>query len=221
MHSQKEDGATAAAEQLVAEEAQEAAKAAAKKVKKQKAKARKQQTRSDATSVSASSPLPSMLTQLDLEPSTTLHPSSVSSPSASGSPAVANLHIEQSTAHIAALHQVANELPVEGQTAQSPIGADTALPLHAPHGGDEAPRPAAAAAGGLSAGKGATDTSRGADASFLDQLFCCPITKVAPPLCAMPPPPLPSPTCLSPACYASYLQNGKGSDATQDVRVCR
>ena len=180
---QKEDGATAAAEQLGAEEAQEIAKAAAKKAKKQKAKARKQQARSDGTSASASSPLPSMLTQLDLEPSTTLHQSSVSSPSASQSPAAAILHTEQSAAPAAALHQAVNELLVEEQGDQSTPGADTAghsVQLHAPHDEDEVSRPAAAAQESSSGkGQGAVDAPQGADATFLDQPFCCPLTKVA------------------------------------------
>lgn len=188
MHLQKEDGATAAAEQLVAEEAQEAAKAAAKKAKKQKAKARKQQARSDPTPALAASPPASMLTQHDVEPTTTVHQSSPSPPSVSESPAVANLHTEQSTASFAALHQVADELLVEEQGDQSLPGTDTALQQHALHDEDQMSRPAAAAEGVFS-GKGqrAIGAPRAADATFLDRLFCCPITKVAPTLtcCAM------------------------------------
>ena len=182
MPLQKEGETTAIAEQLVAEEAQEVAKAAAKKAKKQKAKARKQQARSDATSASASSPPGNMLTQHDLEPTSTLHQSSPSLPSVLESPAVANLPTEQSTA---VLHQVAGELRVEEQGDQSSPGVDKAGPplqLHGLHDDDEITRPAAAACG-LSAGRGqeTADTSRGADATFLDHLLCCPITKVASP----------------------------------------
>ena len=61
------------AEQLVAENADEAAKAAAKKAKKQKAKTRKQQARSDAsTAASEPSAAPSMQSEQDLGHTATL-----------------------------------------------------------------------------------------------------------------------------------------------------
>ena len=43
---------------------------------------------------------------------------------------------------------------------------------------DQVPTPGAAAGGLPAGGATATDASIGADAEFLDQLFCCPITKV-------------------------------------------
>ena len=70
---QGEVRATAVAEQLVAENADEAAKAAAKKAKKQKAKTRKQQARSDAsTAASEPSAAPSMQSEQDLGHTATL-----------------------------------------------------------------------------------------------------------------------------------------------------
>ncbi|KAL3153167.1 hypothetical protein ABBQ38_011919 [Trebouxia sp. C0009 RCD-2024] len=45
--------------------------------------------------------------------------------------------------------------------------------------GGQVPTSAATADGVHEGHAAAVDASRGADASFLDQLFCCPITKVA------------------------------------------
>ncbi|KAL3154282.1 hypothetical protein ABBQ32_013773 [Trebouxia sp. C0010 RCD-2024] len=70
--------ATAAAEQLLAEEADAAAKAAAKRTKKQKAKAQKQQALSEAASASEPSADISLHTQQDQAPMATLHQSSPS-----------------------------------------------------------------------------------------------------------------------------------------------
>ena len=166
----------AAADSLVADEASEAAKAAAKKAKKQKAKARKQQARSDATSAS---------------------PPPASDPSASGASTGGSLQRQQDVEPEAAmqlsstLHGTGHGVPSEQDTAglhaqlHSMTVHDSAkhtLPLHAALDEQEStPAPAAAAAQAPEGNAAAVDASQGDDATFLDQLFCCPITKVLSP----------------------------------------
>lgn len=152
-------GATAAAEQLVAEEADEAAKAAARKAKKQKAKARKQQARSDAIAASEPTTAPSLQSQQDVEQASPLPHSSPSASSGSTS--------DQDAASL--------QSQLQQNPAQSSAGHT--LPVHVAL--DEPRLASTAVAGGSSAGSSAAiDAPRGADATFLDQLFCCPITKV-------------------------------------------
>ena len=183
---QGDASAAAAADSLVAEEASVAAKAAAKKAKKQKAKARRQQARSDATSGSASTP-------------------AASEPSAS---AEASLHRQQHAVAMATQHQSSPS----GSTGQAmPPNQDTAgLQAQLQHmtAHDSAVHAAldeqvvTSAAGGSPTGKAATvDASQGDDARFLNQLFCCPITKVLLPSYypyLHPPPTLPTHPPLSP-----------------------
>lgn len=154
-------GATAAAEQLVAEEADEAAKAAARKAKKQKAKARKQQARSDAIAASEPTTAPSLQSQQDVEQASPLPHSSPSASRGSGSTS------DQDAASL--------QSQLQQNPAQSSAGHT--LPVHVAL--DEPRLASTAVAGGSSAGSSAAiDAPRGADATFLDQLFCCPITKV-------------------------------------------
>ena len=178
--------AAATAEELVAEEAREAAQAAAKKAKKKKAKTRKQQTRSNATSASASPPAASepvvselsvseaavsgalaessLQAQKDVDPITTLHHISLSGSTSHGMPP------DQDTAGLQAQLQ---QLTLHDSAMQT-------LPVHAVL--DEEVATSAAADGGLPAGGAAAGvTPQGGHASFLDQLFCCPITKVLTP----------------------------------------
>ena len=152
---QGEGGAAAAAEQLVAEEAQEAAKAAAKKAKKQKAKARKQQARSGATEAAAA---PSLQPQHALDSMATPPQlgSSTKGPAPDKDNAGQQVQLQHRTAQDSAAHPL---FAAAAQVEQVSSSAATPDGLHA---GDAA----------------AADASRGADASFLDQLFCCPITKV-------------------------------------------
>ena len=177
--------AAAAAESLVADEASEAAKAAAKKAKKQKAKTRRQQARSEATSTS---------------PPAASEPSA-SKPSALGTSAAGSLQAQQNVEPTAAQHHsspsssIGHIVPPD----QDAVGVQTQLQHMTVHDSvmhtlpvnvalDEqestsaAAAAAAAAAGGAPAGNAAAvGASQGDVASFLDQLFCCPITKV--PLC--------------------------------------
>ena len=164
-HLQGEVTATAVAEELVAEEADEAAKAAARKAKKQKAKARKQQARSDATAASERSAAPSMQSEQDMVQAATLRQGS---PSASrGNEALSD--------------QDAADLQTQLQQETAQDSAVHALPDRAVL--DEPRSASAAVAGGSPAGSSAAvNAPQGADASFLDQLFCCPITKVMLPL---------------------------------------
>lgn len=158
-----EGSATAAAEQLVAEEAKEAAKAAAKKAKKQKqkAKAQKQQAPLDATPASEPAPEPGVQSQPDVEPTGTSKKGSPSESRDLGLPPDQNIADVQSQLQHVTLPGSAR-LNVE----------DAALDK-------QAPAPAATACG-LRAGNAAAavDVSCEADTKFLDQLFCCPITKV-------------------------------------------
>ena len=188
----------AAADSLVADEASEAAKAAAKKAKKQKAKARKQQARSDATSASpppvpplpASDPSPigastggSLQRQQDVEPEAALQLSSTLDGTGHGVPP------EQDTA---GLHAQLHSVTVHDSAKHT-------LPLHAALDEQES-TPAAAAAQAPEGNAAAVDASQGDDATFLDQLFCCPITKVLSPsyyLHLYPPPTLPTHSLVS------------------------
>lgn len=156
-----EGSATAAAEQLVAEEAKEAAKAAAKKAKKQKQKAKaRKQAPTDATPASEPVPEPSLQSQPDVEPIATPKQGSPSESRSLG------LSPDQDIAGQSQLQHVT--LP---GSAVLNIPEDAALNEQAA---------ALAAAGGSPAGNAgaAVDASCEADAKFLDQLFCCPITKV-------------------------------------------
>ena len=161
------DSATAAAEQLMAEEAHEAAQAAAKKAKKQKAKARKQQACSDATSSSqplASPTGSSLQPQQDPDPKATLLQSS---PSKSGGEDFLR-------------DQAPNpfQSDMQHRTAQ-----DSAVPVQPVHTalGEQKSTSHRSASGVPAASAAAVDAFPGAHATFLDQLFCCPITKVLPP----------------------------------------
>ena len=202
---QGEGSAAAAAEQLVAEEAQEAAKAAAKKAKKQKAKARKQQACSEATSPTEPA---AALCPPTPEPVVTLHQTDPSESSASGSSPDKDspsqqLQLQHGTAQDTAVHPSSVPAPQhdrgssecrEDETSPDPdpdatgqqpqlhhrtytLEVNTALK-------EQVPSPATAAAeddtghGAHAANAATANASRGADASFLDQLFCCPITKV-------------------------------------------
>ena len=137
----------------MAEEAREAAKAAAKKAKKQKAKARKQQARSGADSAAESSAGASLQAEQDVEPMATLHQSRPP-----GSTAVSP------DEHTAGLQTQLQHVSVHNSDMHT---------LPAPALLDEE-----ASISGAADALSAIDTSRGADESFLDQLFCCPITKV-------------------------------------------
>lgn len=158
MHLQGEVPATAAAEQLLAEEADAAAKAAAKRTKKQKAKARKQQALSEATSASEPSADLSLHTQQDQAPMATLHQSSPSASRGCG------LSPDQDIVSLAS-------------QVQGMMGHDAAV-LTPPALDEQLPTSATAADGGHAGSAAAVDTSQGDDARFLDQLFCCPITQV-------------------------------------------
>ena len=172
--AQGEGSAGAAAEQLMAEEAREAAKAAAKKAKKQKAKARKQQACSDATSASETS---------DSQPSESQ--AAASHLSVSSASAGASMQTQQEP--VATRHQSS---PSEGRGDDGlshDQGTDSfqqhwqhrttsGSAMHSHRGQNDQ---VSTSAGGLPAGGAkATDASPEADAEFLDQLFCCPITKV-------------------------------------------
>ena len=230
-HLQGNAIAAAAAESLVADEASAAAKAAAKKAKKQKAKARKQQARSDVTSASpppASQPAASQ--PAASQPAASQVPAS--QPAASEVPASqpsagASLQTQQDAETTAAVYptdSTGHRLLPDQQHASLPAqlhcmtvqGSVThTLPVHVAMDEQEPPS-AAAAAGGTPAGNAAAVTaSQRDDASFLDQLFCCPITKVlsssypsvsipipyfsppSPPHLLLPPHPA-VPPCLSP-----------------------
>ena len=183
MHWQAGDSATATAEQLMAEEADEAAKAAAKKAKKQKAKARKQQACSDATS--SSQPAASQPTSPE---------SSDPQPLASQLSTESSVQTQQDPGPKASLLQ---SNPSEGRSEDlSPDQApdsfqpdpqhipahETALDMRPVHITlDEQVSSSDRPAGGLPAASlAAVDASPGADARFLDQLFSCPISKVIP-----------------------------------------
>ncbi|KAL3163244.1 hypothetical protein ABBQ32_009644 [Trebouxia sp. C0010 RCD-2024] len=157
-----EVNATAVAEQLVAEEADEAAKAAARKAKKQKAKARKQQARSDAAAASEPSAKTSMQSEQDVEHTATVPQSSPSASRGGGSLSDQDTVGPQSQLQ----HKIAQDSAVYALPDQATL--------------DE-PRVASAAVavGSPSTGAAAVEASQGADATFLDQLFCCPLTKVA------------------------------------------
>ena len=161
-----EASAAAAAEELIAEEAREAAQAAAKKAKKKKAKARKQHARSDATSASAS-------------------PAAAASEASAG----ASLQAQQDVGFKATLKQSSlsgrgREMPPDQDASglqmqlQHMTVLDCAMPtLHDAH--DKQELASASADVDDSAGNAmADDNSPASNASFLDQLFCCPITKV-------------------------------------------
>ena len=163
MHLQGQGSATAA-EELVAQEAKEAAKAAAQKAKKQKAKARKQQTLSDATPASKPTSEPSLQDQLDVE--------SIATP-LQGSPS-------QSTGFVSSPDQdTAGKQPQpQHVTVQAPAALTA---TEDPVLDEPASTTTAAPCGfcaGNAAGAAAADGCREADAKFLDQLFHCPVTKV-------------------------------------------
>ena len=215
MDVQGEGRATAAAaEQLVAEEASEAAKAAAKKAKKQKAKARKQQAHSDAiTAQQPSASQPSASPPLDSESSasqpsasqTSNSPSSASQTSGSRSSAESVLQAQQHMQLMATRHHSSpSESSGDGASPDhNTDGMQAQLQRRTAHDSavhvfpvypvlDEQASTSGASVDGLPAAKvPAADASREADADFLDQLFCCPITKV--PLALHPPTPLSAP----------------------------
>ena len=158
--------AAAAAEELMAEEVYEAAKAAAKKAKKQKAKARKQQARSSATSAAASPPAAASEVSAgaclqDVEAMAALHYSSSSGSTSHAVPpdqdtAGLQTQLQQLAVHDSAMHALPVRAVLEEEVATS-----------------------ASAGGGFHAGTAqAYGVAQGGNASFLDQLFCCPITQV-------------------------------------------
>ena len=156
MHLQGQHSAAAAAEQLVAEQASEAAQAAAKKVKKQN------EWKLILQVPSASEPPAgaSMQPQQIVEPIAPLHQRSPSGSKCAGESDTAGLQTQPQ--HLAVHNSAMRTLP-----------APTLL--------DEHVSASDAAADEYFAGNPAIDASRGADPTFLDQLFCCPITKVPPP----------------------------------------
>ena len=162
------DSATAAAEQLMAEEADEAAKAAAKKAKKQKAKARKQQACSQPVASQ-----PAALQSLDSQPLASQSPTGSSVQTLLQSNSLESRGDDLSpdedpdSCQPDSQHRAAHDSAV-------PIQPDTTLNEQVSTSG----RPAA---GMPIASAAAADAFPGADARFLDQLFCCPITKVLPP----------------------------------------
>ena len=184
MYLQAEGSATAVAEPLV-EEADQVAKAAAKKAKKQKARARKQQARLDAASADATlqfEQTSEILAKLHLD-----GPSASSAGEASPDQDTPGLQsqLQNKAAHNSVVHSSTPEDPV--------------------HVALEEPRPASAGSLPAVGAASAPDISRGADASFLDQLLSCPITKVIlsrrphPPI---PPPPAPPTWALAPLCLS-------------------
>lgn len=171
---QGEVAATAVAEQLVAQEADETAKAAARKAKKQKAKARKQQARlvltaqcsMDPTAASEPSAAPSMQSEQGLEQTVTLAHSSPAASTGGGSSSDQDAVDLQSQLQHTAAQDTAVHNPLEHVALDELRSASGAM-IGSPAG---------------STSSAAVDASRGADAIFLDQLFCCPITKVILPL---------------------------------------
>ena len=177
MHLQgaHEDGTTAAAEQLVAEEAREAAKAAAKKAKKQKAKARKQQACLDAvassqpTSSQSSHPQ-SLALQVSAGSSLQTQPKASLLKSTPSERRSEDLSPDQApdSSQPDSQHRAVHETAVNIRPAHTALHEQVST-SDRPAGGMPAASPAA------------VEASPGADARFLDQLFCCPITKVLPP----------------------------------------
>lgn len=184
---QGEVTATAVAEQLVAEEADEAAKAAARKVKKQKAKARKQQARSDATAASEPSAAPSTQSQQDLELTATQPQSSPSESRGGGLLSDQNAvglqsPLQHTMAQDSDVHAVADQAMLD-----EPRVTSAAVAVRSP-----------------STSSAAVEASRGADVTFLDQLFCCPITKVTLPQLPGATPTIPPPVLLPPPHFPPF-----------------
>ena len=176
----EEASAAAAAEELIADEAREAAQAAARKAKKKKAKARKQQARSNATSASTSE-----------------------------ASAGARLQAQQDLGSMAKLEQSSPsgtrgcEMPPDQDASglqmqlQHMTVLDCAMPTtHEPAAEDEQALVSASTVVCESAGSAMVHGNPpGGNATFLDQLFCCPITKVhAPSFLYLNPPSLCLPT---------------------------
>ena len=137
--------AAATAEELVADEDREIAKAAAKKAKKQKAKARKQQTHFDTTVAAA------IAGSIDKESSNTALKQGAAEQGLIGT--MGDLDISQHRAD-------------QTSAVQDPAAAQ--------------PQPQGSHGNGVHEkgfGPG-TDAGQNGDADFLNQLFCCPITKV-------------------------------------------
>ncbi|KAL3153552.1 hypothetical protein ABBQ38_011880 [Trebouxia sp. C0009 RCD-2024] len=201
-----EGSAAAAAEQLVAEEAQAAAKAAAKKAKKQKARARKQQARSEATSPTEPAAAASLQARQALDPSATLHQLALSETKRTESTpdqdhAGQQVQLQHDTVQDSAVHTpvstALHDCSDSREGASSPDHEQKATvqqpQLHHrnPHEStgytcavdtakaELVSSPAAAGHDMHAVSAALVDASRGADAIFLDQLFCCPITKVA------------------------------------------
>ena len=153
--------ASAAAEELVADEDREAAKAAAKKVKKQRAKAKKQQARTEATA--AAEPAGS----IDADSSHSVDNCSPESKSVSPPPSDQHLQLT------AALSDVSMSATTFDATVQH---AATVMQSHdadaAPHRTTVSGRPLHDLP--IANAQEAPE----ADADFLQQRFCCPITKV-------------------------------------------
>ena len=147
---QEDTGAAATAQQLVADEDKEVAKAAAKKAKKQKAKAKKQQAQSNTTAAAE------LAGSTDKESSSnSLQP---------GSSAAAAQQESKLTNAMSQLHISKHELD------QTP---------GVPHPAALQPQSMVHVSGEREEGLGTgTDACREGDEEFLDQLSCCPITKV-------------------------------------------
>ena len=163
---QGKDSATAAAEELVAEEAQEAAKAAAKKAKKQKqrAKAPNQQRLSGATPASEPASITRLQNQLDVEPIAS---------SVQGSPSQSRSLGSSPDQGTAGKHPQLQHVTVQAP-AMLTAAEDSAMDVQ---GSASAAAPCGFGADNAAA-EAAVVGSREADAIFLDQLFCCPVTKV-------------------------------------------
>ena len=164
---QGDASAAVMAEELVADEDKEAAKAAAKKAKKQRAKAKKQQAHSEATAAAESAG------SIDAQ---TSHSGAVTSTEST----------QQGTelAREVSRLSISPDRHAESSSTEGAAGPDSdSLHASAAHGRDSDPVPAAqdsddAALDARTASARAVDASRHGDAEFLDQLFCCPITKV-------------------------------------------
>ena len=157
------------AEELIADEAKDAAKAAAKKAKKQRAKVRKQQAQATP----------------DAAPSASVHEASAAVIAAA---VLKDCEVKGGTSHIATLTDRAHESPA-AQNAAIDVDRMHDLSLSEScalrHGAEVAPALQASASTtkiapgvtGVAAAK--ADASQSGEAEFLDQLFCCPTTKVS------------------------------------------
>ena len=165
--------ASATAEELVADEDREAAKAAAKKVKKQNAKAKKQQARTEATA--AAEPAGS----IDADSSHTVYNCSPESNLVSPPPSDQHQQLTAALSDVstsATTFDATVQHAADHQSGTSPLPAATTIMQS--HDADTASH---GTASGRPLHNLSTANAQGApdaDADFLQQLFCCPITKV-------------------------------------------